>query len=411
MNLKENILQGLDAVKANATRTAITGAIIAIGIAALVGILTSIDAMKFALTKTLSRMGTQSFNIRNSTNLRQRHGGGNSVVEYKPILYEQAKKFKKEFNYPSVISMSSVVSSASRVKYKEEETNPNIRVFGVDENYLQTAQYDIKRGRNFGLADIELGLPMAIIGADVRIRLFKEKNPVGQSISINGKKYMVVGELDSKGNSLGMSGGDRVIFLPVSRARIDFNDIEGNYLLNVAVNEVHQLDEAMDEAYITMRRVRGLRIQQESNFVLQKSDALARDLIDNLQMITTIGTAIGIITLLGAAISLMNIMLVSVTERTREIGVRKAMGAKRLTIRNQFLTEAVVISQLGGLGGIILGLIIGNIVGFAMGSGFIMPWGWIVMALVVCTATGLISGLYPAQKAAKLDPIESLRHE
>jgi putative ABC transport system permease protein len=167
----------------------------------------------------------------------------------------------------------------------------------------------------------------------------------------------------------------------------------------------------MEESYLLFRRIRGLRLESADNFELVRSDALAREAIENLQSVGIAGTLIGIITLLGAAISLMNIMLVSVTERTREIGTRKALGATRITIRNQFLTEAVVICQLGGLAGILLGLLIGNGISLAVGTGFIMPWNWIILAFTLCMVVGLVSGLYPAVKAARLDPIEALRHE
>jgi putative ABC transport system permease protein len=167
----------------------------------------------------------------------------------------------------------------------------------------------------------------------------------------------------------------------------------------------------MSEAYSMMRRIKRLKPEDEDNFVLQQSSAMAKEALENIKMVSGVGTVIAIITLLGAAVSLMNIMLVSVTERTREIGLRKALGATARQVKNQFLVEAVVICQIGGLGGIILGLIIGNLVGAALGAGFVAPWEWMVLALVVCVVVGLLAGLYPAQKAAKLDPIEALRFD
>jgi putative ABC transport system permease protein len=408
MRITENIRQGLEAVKANLLRTVITCLIIAIGIAALVGILTSIDAMNSAITKTFSRMGSQSFNIRNNQGF-QRHGAPGATIS-EPISWGQASGFKKAFDFPSDVSISRNADMTAKVRFKNRETNPNVRVIGVDENYLKTASYELEQGRNFTSNDVELALPLAIIGKEIASTLLG-KSGLGEAIKVNGKTYRVAGILAEKGSSMGMSGGDRVVFVPVSRSRMDFNNGQENYFINVAVNEIQQLDPAMDEAYLLMRRMRGLGGVKPDDFTLTKSDALAKDAIDNLKMVTAVGTIIAIITLIGAAVSLMNIMLVSVTERTREIGVRKALGASSTVIRNQFLTEAVVICQLGGLGGILFGILLGNLVGFGLGTGFIIPWKWMLMSVMVCMIVGLVAGIYPATRAAKLNPIDALRFE
>lgn len=409
MRFNENVVQGLEAVRSNKLRTVITCLIIAIGISALVGILTSIDAMNSAITRTFSRMGAQSFNIRNAAAI-QRHGGPRAAQISDPISFQQAMAFKRKFGYPSEVSVSTNASMTAKVKYQGEETNPNVRVIGVDENYLKTASYEIATGRNFTVNDVELTLPLAVVGKEIVSKFFPSGG-VGQEILVDGKRYRIVGELVEKGSSLGMSGGDRVIFIPVTRARQDFPGDRENFFINVAVNDVNSLDPAIDEAYLVMRRVRGLSAGSQDNFVVSKSDAMARDAIDNLKMVTGVGTIIAIITLIGAAVSLMNIMLVSVTERTREIGVRKALGASSAVIRSQFLTEAVVICQIGGIGGILLGIILGNMVGLGLGSGFIVPWKWMMTAVAVCMVVGLVAGIYPATRAAKLNPIDALRYE
>jgi putative ABC transport system permease protein len=269
----------------------------------------------------------------------------------------------------------------------------------------------VDQGRNFTPTDIALGLPVALIGSDVAQKLFPKTDPVQQVIRVNNARLQVAGVLKSKGSSMGMSGGDRLVLVPVSTGRNLLANGNESYNINVSVDDIQKLEEAMEESYLLFRRIRGLRLESADNFELVRSDALAREAIENLQSVGIAGTLIGIITLLGAAISLMNIMLVSVTERTREIGTRKALGATRITIRNQFLTEAVVICQIGGFAGILLGLLIGNGISIAVGTGFIMPWNWIMLAFTLCMVVGLVSGLYPAVKAARLDPIEALRHE
>lgn len=410
MQIQENIRQGLVSLRSNGVRALITCLIIAIGIASLVGILTSIDAMNAAITKTFTRMGSQSFNIRNSGNI-QRHGGAAPSQESEVISYFQANGFKKNYPYKADISVSRNAKMTARVSFMGVSTNPNVRVIGIDENYLKTASYDIGAGRNFTSNDVSLALPLAIVGKEIVNTLFNGESANGAEILVEGKRYKIVGELAEKGSSLGMSGGDRVVFIPVSRSRQDFTDSRENYFVNVAVDELGELEKAMDEAMLTMRRLRNLKPEEPSDFVISKSDALAKDAIDNLKMISAIGTVIAIITLIGATISLMNIMLVSVTERTREIGVRKALGASSAAIRSQFLTETIVICQVGGIGGIVLGILMGNLVGLGLGTGFIVPWQWMLTAFAVCMLVGLLAGVIPARKAANLDPIEALRFE
>lgn len=409
--LKENISEAWHSVKGNTLRTVITCLIIAIGITALVGILTAIDGLESSIMNNFNKMGANSFNIRDR-NSTVSYGGRNTVVKYEAINFKEAQAFKEKYNYPSQISLSSLVSRNAKVNWQSKKTDPNNRVFGIDENYLKTAGYDISIGRGFTPTDIQLGLPVAIIGIDVIKKIAENSTfPIGSFISIDGKRLEVVGILAAKGSSIGMSGGDRVIFMPHTHAAKGFNSNVPSYTITVTVSDVKKLDYAMQEALGTMRNVRNLRATDLDNFEMQKSESSARQVIDNLKSVSIAGTIIGIITLLGAAVSLMNIMLVSVTERTREIGIRKALGANKQSIKRQFLTEAIVICQIGGAAGIIFGILIGNLVGGITGASFFVPWNWIFMALIVCFVVGLISGYYPAKKAANLDPIEALRFE
>jgi putative ABC transport system permease protein len=408
----ENIKQGLGSVKAHATRAIITASIIAIGIAALVGILTSISAMQIAVTKTFSKMGAQSYTIRNGGGVR-RFG---DIESTEPITFDQAWTFQQRMEaQKAMVSLQVNADFTAKASFQSAETNPNVRVMGVDADYLKIANYELESGRAFTDNEVNHAVPVVIVGQEIVEKLFPESKrkdrALNQVIAINGKPYRVVGQLLAKGSSMGMSGGDRVILLPITRARRDMKLASDNCIITVAVDQVIDLDQSMSEAYSMMRRIKRLKPEDEDNFVIQQSSALAKEATDNLKMVSGVGTVIAIITLLGAAVSLMNIMLVSVTERTREIGLRKALGATGKQIKNQFLVEAVVICQIGGLGGILLGLIIGNLVGMALNAGFVAPWEWMLLALVVCVVVGLVAGLYPARRASKLDPIEALRFD
>ncbi len=389
----ENIKQGLGSVKAHATRAVITSSIIAIGIAALVGILTSISAMQIAVTKTFSKMGSQSFTIKNAGGVK-RYG---EVDDNTRLTFDEAWEFQKRMEGKnSTVALSINADFAAKASFQSAETNPNVRVIGIDEDYLKTANYELGAGRTFTDNEVTRAVPVVVVGQEIVDKLFPGSDKMGrainQVIAVNGKPYRVVGSLQTKGSSMGMSGGDRVIFVPITRAKRDMKNMQDNCMINVAVDKVLDLDESMSEAYTLMRRIKRLKPGEDENFVIQQSTAMAKEALENIKMVSGVGTVIAIITLLGAAVSLMNIMLVSVTERTREIGLRKALGATAKQIKNQFLIEAVVICQIGGAGGILLGLIIGNLVGVALGAGFVAPWEWMLLAVVVCIVVGLGAG-------------------
>jgi putative ABC transport system permease protein len=408
--LKENIREAIRSIRSQMLRAILTMLIIAVGITALVGILTSIDAIASSLSSNFSSMGANTFSIQNRGSNIHVGRRGKKAKRYPRITYEQAISFKERFNYPALVSVSARATALATLKYRREKTNPNIFVFGIDENYLATGGYELESGRNFSPEEIRYGSHGVIIGKEIANKLFPDTDPISKHISIGAGKYLVIGVLEEKGSGMGFSG-DKNAFIPLTNARTYFPRSNPTFLLQIMTNDPERLSTAIGEATALMRTIRKDAPGEESSFETIKSDNISQMLMENLSMITVSATVIGLITLLGAAIGLMNIMLVSVTERTREIGVRKATGASAGVIRNQFLIEAVVICQLGGLLGILFGLIIGNVVAGIIGSGFIIPWAWMLLGVVLCLAVGLLSGIYPAYKAAKLDPIESLRYE
>lgn len=410
MSYSENVKVALQSVKSNKLRTFLTAIIIAIGLTALVGILTSIDAIEGSLNNTFSSMGANSFTIRNRGTGIRIGGGGQRPKRFQAITYQQAMTFKEAFNFPAIVSVNVFASFAATAKYGNIKTNPNISVLGGDDYYLTTGGYKLELGRNFSQGELEFGSAVVIIGAEVRTKLFKDADPINRLISVGNNKLKVIGVLAEKGSSVGF-GGDKVCIVPIVKARQIMTIPNPSYTISVMSDDPQQMEAAIGEATALFRNIRGLSAGRGDNFEISKSDAIAQTLVDNLKFVRIGGIAIGAITLIGAAIALMNIMIVSVTERTREIGIRKAIGATPVVIRRQFLIEATVICLMGGVTGVLLGILIGNILSMVMGGSFIMPWAWTFLGLSLCVLVGLLSGFYPAMKASKLDPVESLRYE
>jgi putative ABC transport system permease protein len=407
----ENVRIALKSIRTNLLRTILTVFIIAFGIMALVGILTAIDSIKTSLTESFSLMGANTFTIESRS---MRVQIGNQTYRRKNhefISFRQAEEFKERFKFPARVSVWTRASGTAIVKYHSYKSNPNTSVLGVDEDYIYTAGYEIEKGRNFSETDIENNANLVLIGGDVARQAFgKYTDPLNRFISVGNGRYRVIGVLKSRGQSGGM-GTDRVCLIPYTNVRQYFSRPHMGYSVNVMPNTPQMLDISVSEAEGMFRLVRRLEARDESDFNITKSDQLAQMLIENMKFVTMAATIIGLITLMGAVIGLMNIMLVSVTERTKEIGTRKAMGAKSLMIKRQFLYEAIVIGQLGAVVGILLGIIIGNGVSLAIGSSFIIPWKWILLGIALCFGVGIVSGYFPAVKASRLDPILALRYE
>jgi len=425
MQLKDSVSLAFRTVKSNKLRTGITVAIIGFGIMALIGIITAIASMNQSLSESFATMGANSFSIQyRDRNIRIGNRGREvkktsrgalkekKSNQRKIITYQEAKLFKERYNFPARVSIAISGPQSIIVRNDQVKTNPNISMTGGDENYLILNGYTLAGGRNFNQMDVQSGRSVCILGNSVAKKLYGDNTlrALEKTITAAGIKYRVIGVLADKGSSA-FFNADNIVLTTYNNIRRLFPTDGTSYTIGIMVNDITQMDAAISEAKGTFRPIRNLAIDEENNFYIDKSDSIAEVFKSSLGAITTAAAFIGLITLFGAAIGLMNIMLVAVNERTREIGLIKAIGGKSKSIRQQFLFESIFISLIGAVLGIFLGVLVGNVVGIFLHTGFVIPWGWVVIGIVVCSAVGLFAGLYPAMKAAKMDPIVALRYE
>lgn len=412
---RENIKIAFGSIRTQLLRTILTVIIISIGIMALVGILASVSIIENSLNSSFTSMGANTFTINQyELTIRIGHGPGGEREKINPIIsYPQAKSFKDNFDFPFTnTSISFTASRTAEIKYENAKTDPEIQVLGVDEFYTANSGLEISQGRNFSTYDILNNSFVCLVGSDFvnDNGLLKDVNPIDKIISVRGAKFKVIGVLKEEGSTFGNSQDLRVL-IPIQVARSLFSAPNINYSIRTMVNKKELLEPAIESATLAMRQVRRLNPVEDNDFGIIRSDDLANKLAGITDYLTWAAWVIGIITILGSSIALMNIMIVSVTERTREIGVRKSLGAKKSTIAWQFFVETLIISNIGGFVGILLGILIGYAFSTFADFPFILPWKAISAAVATSFVVAVVSGLYPAIKASQLDPIEALRYE
>jgi putative ABC transport system permease protein len=401
------------AIRSNGLRSVLTVLIIAIGIMALVGILTAFEILKTNVTESFSSLGANTFQITPEVVKKKKRGRGTgSVPEAKPITYEQAVTFRNRFSANGQAGISFVAAGAAVAQYNGVKTNPNLSLTGVDDRYFELSHTRLSAGRSFSAAELSGSRYVCVIGSAVARKLHPQKpaSLLEEDLLVNNIRYRVIGIADEQGGSLRMNA-DNLVLIPLENARLLYGTAQTNYTLNVAVNDPATKGVLSEEAEGLMRQLRGLRLDEASNFSISSNESMMSSLLEVLGYLLGAAVVVAAITLLGSVIGLMNIMLVSVAERTREIGVSKALGARAATIRRQFLLESILIGLLGGLLGAVLGVAVGNLLGLAFDSGFIVPWFWMGTGILLCIIAGVISGIYPALKASRLNPITALRYE
>lgn len=425
MNFRDVLSLAFRTVRANKLRTGLTVAIIAFGIMALVGIITAIKAMNQKFTESFSTMGANAFTIRFKERNIRFGGGGNSDVKLskkgsrkekksnldKKITLDEAELFVNRFGFPATKSISVFGNRSNIVSHEARKTSPNVTMFGGDDNYLLLNGFSLAFGRNLNRMDVQTGRNVCILGYDVASKLFKEgiERAENAVVRLNNIPYRVIGVLESRGSTFGFSR-DNVVITTYKNSDRNFPS-SFSFVIAVMTEDILKVPAAMGEAEGAFRAIRKLNTTEENNFVLDRSDSVAEKAMNSLGFLTISATVIGFITLIGAAIGLMNIMLVSVSERTKEVGLIKAIGGKSKMVRRQFLLEAIIISLLGAFFGIILGIMVGNLFSKVLNTGFVVPWNWVLYGIVICTLVGLAAGSYPAWKAGKLNPIDALRYE
>ncbi len=397
-----------EALRSNKLRSALTLLGMVIGIFAIIASVTAVKVIDVYFQERLSFLGSSTFTISRYPSIQM---GPTRFKWRPPITYEQIERLERTLQYPVDVSILEDFDFGMKVSYEARETDPDVILIGTDEDFLGNYSYEVNQGRSFTSEDIRYARPVMVLGSTIAEELFQTENPVGKTVRVRGNRYKVIGVLEAKGNFLGVNIDNRV-FAPVTRLFAAYGQPQRNLAsVSIRTQTIAQMPAATDEVVSRLRVIRKVDAGNENNFVIETNDTFA-DIFESFTgTLTMAGALIGLIALLAAGIGIMNIMLVSVTERTREIGIRKAIGAKSSAVLRQFLFEALFLCQIGGLLGILLGIATGNAVAWYFDISATIPWGWSLGGVAAVSGIALIFGVYPAAKAANLDPIEALRHE
>ncbi len=405
MLLTEILRLAASSLTANKLRSSLTVLGIAVGVFSVIGVMTLINGMRSSVESGLNVLGANSFQINKVAPFTD----WSRFRSRRDLTYALAARFKGLMEDKARVSMQ-LDRGGRVVVYKERRTNPNVGLRGGDENYISAFNFDVAFGRNLAADDVEYARPVVVLGHDVAQKNFLNEDPLGRQVRIDGQNYLVVGVMAPKGTSFGRSQ-DNFVLVPITRWIAIYGQQWRSVSINVQARNQEELPDTMETAIGMMRLVRGLKPEDPNDFEIFSNESLIQAFNKIADVVAMGALIISAIALLASGIGVMNIMLVSVTERTKEIGIRKSIGAKKVNILMQFLAEAVALSLFGGVAGVAIGVGGGNAVAMAMNTAITFPWFWAGIGLAVCGGIGIIFGLYPAWKAASLDPIEALRYE
>ncbi len=408
MNIIEVFRQAIDSLKANKLRSSLTLLAISVGVFAIISANTAVLVLDTYFKDTVSLMGGDVITVSKFPSIRMGNEDWEKFRNREDITIDQMERLKELSETAEGVGPNNTYRT-TRITFEEVETEPNIRIRGGNEHYLMNNAYDVSTGRNFTREDIDYARSVAIIGADVETALFEEQNPLGKIIRVEGRPYTVIGVTEAKGNVFGQTL-DRFVVIPYSNISGIYGKNQ-NIGIQLRAGSLDKVAATIDELTGILRAIRKVDPIDDNDFEIATNESLGSAFDSFTGVLYAIGFVIGGIVLLGAGIGVMNIMLVSVNERTREIGVRKAVGATRKAIVSQFLMESIAICQIGGLIGIILGAGLGNGAAIWLESSIVIPWSSALGGVIGMTVIGVLFGVYPAFKAARLDPIESLRYE
>jgi len=409
MMLRETIVQAATSLAVNKLRSALTTLGVAVGVFSIIAVMTALDAVDRSIATGLSSLGANTFQLQKYP--ATVFGGSHQRDKYanrKDITWQQAQLFRKFMGSKAKNVGFMIMNPANQARYANQTTNPDVTLTGGDESFASANGFDVTAGRNLNGNDILYASNTAVLGSEVASYLFQQgENPLGKAIKVNGKVYTVVGVFSKKGEAFGQSQ-DNFVLIPITHYLGHVNEQSS---LSVTVEAVSQktYQETIDQSIGAMRLARGLTVKTPNDFEIRTNESLVESFRGIQQIVGTGAFIISFMALLTAGVGIMNIMLVSVTERTREIGIRMSIGAPRRTILQQFLLEALFLSIGGGVLGIAVGASAGNLVALKFNLPIMFPWIWMMVAMVVCSAIGISFGIFPAWKAANLDPVMALR--
>ena len=410
MVFTETVKLAVNTIRGNKLRASLTLSGIAIGVFSIIAIMTLLEALQSGIEGGLSQLGSNTFQIQKFPAMS--FGGPGAMAKYRNrpnVTYEQGIRLIEKATMYKYISLEDW-KGARVFKNEREATNPNMQLGGVNIDFLPCNNYLIKEGRYFTAGEVSSSANVTVIGMDVVNKLYPKENPIGRKIILDKNEFTIIGVLEPKGESFGRSQ-DNIAIIPITRMQEIYGKTDRSINIAVMAPSKMAYDETVEHITSVMRIIRNCKPGEENNFEIYSNDSLIGT-VNNFTKYFKYGAGfISFIALLAAGIGIMNIMLVSVTERTKEIGIRKSIGAKSRNILNQFLVEAIILCEIGGLAGIILGVGAGNLLSIYLNTSVVIPYDWVLIGVVICSIVGVVFGVYPAYMAAKLNPIDALRYE